>query len=224
MILRALIIVTILLTVLAAALVAAVAYLPWWGALLTLAGSAGALWLAVRLLSGRVLGLLFSVPFRAKGAVLRRAEAEVHSVAPAEAPGDGGSGGEGDADGPLDRFSVDVTVRPRPTAGPFHHWEPGELAVVPAAARVEPFGDAPAGARVLGVEVFDGGRFGPDEGMKYFGPQRLRLLVGVPPGGDRRLAFLYYFEKFGTLTLPAPGARAETGPGSPPAGPESTRR
>jgi len=99
-------------------------------------------------------------------------------------------------------YDVDLTITPRQRSGSFQHWEPGELVLVPANAWCDLMSDGPEGAKVLGVEVFGEGRFGPDEGMKYFGPQRLRLRVGVLPGGERSLAFRYYFEKFGTLSLP----------------------
>jgi hypothetical protein len=73
------------------------------------------------------------------------------------------------------------------------------------------------------AEVFGEGRFGPDEGMKYFGPQRLRLRVGVLAGGEQSLAFRYDFEKFGTLTLPPERVGAGEGEGRGEAAPKSDR-
>jgi len=69
-------------------LVLAANYLPWWGFLLTLLGVAVGLWAAVRLFTGRLLERLFSIHFRAKGAVLHGAGAKVHSVVPAPGPPD----------------------------------------------------------------------------------------------------------------------------------------
>jgi hypothetical protein len=57
-------------------------------------------------------------------------------------------------------------------------------------------------AAVSALEVETDGRFQPDDGMKYGGPLRLRLLVAVRPG-QRGLRFRYYFEVFGHVELPA---------------------
>jgi hypothetical protein len=64
---------------------------------------------------------------------------------------------------------------------------------------------------VICVRVFQAGGFGPDQVTKYFGPQRLRLHVGLAAGKERHFAFLYYFEKFGTVTLPLPDPERECG-------------
>jgi hypothetical protein len=192
-------------------LLAALFYLPTWGFLLVLGGCFLALMASARWLTSRAIGSLFSVPFRAKGMVLTNAAADVHSVARVAAP----ASAEGLDDGeqqPLDYFEIDVTITPRPSPGPFHFWEPGELALVPAKARVAKLEDHPERTGVSGVEVFEDGKFGPDEGMKYFGKQRLRLTVGVPQGGERTWAFLYYFSKFGKLTLPPIGEEDRDGP------------
>lgn len=39
-----------------------------------------------------------------------------------------------------------------------------------------------------------------DEEGKYTGPQRVKLLVGVPEN-ERAFKFVYYFEHFGHITL-----------------------
>lgn len=183
-----------------AILVAALFYLPWWGFSLTFIGVFLGLMVSARWLSGRIGTMLFTIPFRAKGATLRKARAEVHAVeavAPVACEGDQG-------EGPLESYTIDVTIVPRPNPGPFKFWEPGELAIVPASAKISGLDDIPERVGVSGVEVFQDGRFGPDEGMKYFGPQRLRLLLGTEPGAERRQKFLYYFEAFGKVTLPPP--------------------
>jgi hypothetical protein len=41
--------------------------------------------------------------------------------------------------------------------------------------------------------------------MKFSGPQRLKLLIGVKPGTSC-LKFRYYFEEFGSVNVPAPAA------------------
>src|SRR2546430_12006750 len=52
------------------------------------------------------------------------------------------------------------------------------------------------------LDVQQEGAFKPDEGFKFEGPQRLRLLIAVKPGTSR-LKFRYYFEEFGAVVLPA---------------------
>lgn len=59
--------------------------------------------------------------------------------------------------------------------------------------------DAAVGA-VLDVEVWDDGAWIEDEGMKYSGPQRVKLLAGVMDG-VRACRFRYYFEVFGHVEL-----------------------
>jgi hypothetical protein len=189
-----------------ATLVCALVFLPWWGFLLALAGVFAGLMLCARWLSGRVMNQLFTVPFRAKGAALKGARADVHDVVPAvveskqppEAPTE-----------PVDTYAVDVTITPGATLGPFKFWEPGELLLVPASMRA-PRGEFPDGLQVSDVSVFKGGQFGPDEETKYFGPQRLRLLVELPRAAERKQAFQYYFERFGAVTFPQAPSHATT--------------
>lgn len=188
-----------LLVVLAAAAVAAIRLLPWWALLATLA----ALVLSVPTLLKWGLPRLLKMPFRAKGAVLRGAGVRVHSiertVAPAAASPDEDEGDRG----PREHYRLDVTITPRPATGSFRLWEPGELCLVgPAAKANDPDADDSAG-EVRAIEVEQDGHFLADEGMKYGGPQRLRLVVAVPPG-QRRLRFRYYFEIIGDVALPAP--------------------
>ncbi len=188
-----------LLVAAAAAVVVAIRMLPWWGGLALLAGLA----LAVAILLRWGLPRLLKLPFRAKGAVLRDAAVEVHSIERSEAPASEPSDEDAVAvgRGPGEHFRLDVTVTPRASAGPFTLWEPGELTIVGPDARA---GGPEAGETAFDVralEVREDGRFQPDSGMKYEGPQRLRLLV-VVPRGQRRLRFRYYFEIFGGVSLP----------------------
>jgi hypothetical protein len=190
---------SVLFLVLAAGFVAAVRFLPWWGLLALFGGAVLAGVLAVKLSLPRLL----KAPFKAKGAVLRGATAQVHSVERAEAPADNPDDGRKRvAPGePREHYLVDVTITPRPATGAFALWAPGELVVVgPGARAEEPEADESAG-EVCVVEVEHDGQFEVDSGMKYLGPQRLRLLVATPPG-QRRLRLRYYFEVFGDVALP----------------------
>ena len=176
-------IVGILVLLLIAGAVLAVIYLPWWVTV-----GAIVLFLAiVFIFGGRILEAIFKIPFRAKGAVLRGAAAEVHSVAQ-------------DPNGEF--LVVDVTILPKAADGAFQLWEPGELRLVsPGAKREDTDADGEL-CEIKRVEIHAQGAFAADEGMKYGGPQRLRLTLAAAPNAGE-LQFRYYFELFGTVSLPA---------------------
>src|ERR1044071_9907021 len=90
----------------------AIEYLPWWALLLGLV----AVVVIGKLMVKKLLLLLMVKPFQLKGAVLKDATAEVHSVTPA-APG--ASHGETDETTFQARYTVDVTVRPGSANTPF---------------------------------------------------------------------------------------------------------
>jgi hypothetical protein len=223
-----------ILLVLLVLIIAAVRYLPWWGILLLAAG----IYLFFKFAFGRLMLMLLIMPFKAKGAVLRGATADVHSVegvppppprsiveqpiAALEYDGNVLSNGEDEETGeeveadeedeeededesiPREYYQVDVTIKPGPRSGPFILWEPSELLVVPFEAKIAwNFRDLDVESMELReLEIFRDGQFGPDEEGKYFGPLRLRMLLGLPLGTPRRLKFRYYLETFGELTLP----------------------
>ena len=182
-------IVGILVLLLIAGAVLAVIYLPWWV-------SVGAIVLFLAIVftfGGRILEVIFKIPFRAKGAVLRGATAEIHSV-------------QQEANGEF--FVVDVTILPVGSGdGAFQLWEPGELQLVSLAAKREETDADGELCDIKQVEVEAGGAFAADEGMKYGGPQRLRLTLAAAPNAGE-LQFRYYFELFGKVALPATAAAA----------------
>jgi hypothetical protein len=183
--------------------------------------------LVVRLTAGRIVQALFMAPFKAKGAVLRGAEAQVHSVLPAAAP---------ELDEAIERtddmtdeeweeiqeeqeeqreerknarfYQVEVTITPRePTPGGFTMWEPGDLSLASPGAQGGSLDDEDEFAGwIENVQIFEDGAWRDDEGLKYHGPQRLRFLVGAPRDATRA-RFRYYLEVFGDLdlTTPLPG-------------------
>jgi hypothetical protein len=102
---------------------------------------------------------------------------------------------------PRDYYLLDVTIRPTHRGIGFGRWQPGELALT---APDSGWLDADDSCQVVSVQVEQGGAFGPEDDLRYAGPQRLRLLVGVRRGVDR-LAFRYYTEQFGEVVLPVPG-------------------
>src|SRR5262245_56106926 len=193
-------VIVLLFVVLGAAVAVAVRMLPWWALLAVFA----ALMLAGVILVRWGLPRLLTLPFKAKGAVLRDAGVYVHSIEGPEASStpqrsdDGGLAGDPDR---RQHFLLEITITPRPPSGRFTLWEPGELRIVGHGARADdPEADEP-NLDVRSLEVHEDGSFLPDGGMKYEGPQRLRLLVAVPEG-QHHLRFRYYFEIFGNISLP----------------------
>jgi hypothetical protein len=180
-------------------------YLSWWVLVL------GVLALIVigKLLFKPVLLRLVLKAFRLKGAALNGATAEVHSVTPAVASADK----EGTpSDSPQQTcYSVEVTIRPAADKSPFGCWEPGELRLVSPEAVLNPkdpeADDSDDTCEIKSVELEQEGAFKPDEGLKFQGPQRLKLLIAVKPG-TAALKFRYYFEQFGSVALLAPPFRA----------------
>lgn len=159
--------------------------------------------LVLKKLIGRLITKAFTAPFKAKGAVLRGARAEVHSVTPASAPlrreDDEESASEA---GALAHYLIDVTVTPASNDGPFQMWEPGDIRLaLPTAKEDDTDGDDDAG-EIHTVRIWQDGAFVDDEGMKFPGPQRLVLHVSVAPA-IREVRFRYYFELFGTVRFPA---------------------
>lgn len=170
-------------------------YLPWWGSLIYLL----VLGYAVRRGVPALLKQAFMLPFRLKGGALRGAGAVVERVQAAWPP-------TSDQAGPAeernwDWYSVELRVVPAgSTSTPFKLWEPGELVLAPAGTKRVGADDEPLG-RVATVELWHDDAWHTDEGEKYPGEQRLKLLVGVP--ADTRAARLrYYFEVFGDLAFP----------------------
>jgi hypothetical protein len=175
--------------------------------------------LVLKLFGGRLLKALFILPFKAKGAVLRGASIEVHYVVPAEPPEPPAQPGTGEVDAeaetdeakedatPRTWYFLDVTITPNPPKGKFTMWEPGELRLVKP--ETESPEDEDNSCRIAKVQIYDGQAFQDDEGLKFGGPQYLRLHIGVDPAISR-LRFLYYFEAFGDIAIPSatPGGDA----------------
>jgi hypothetical protein len=182
----------------------AVKYLPWWALLL---GAVGLIVIG-KFVVKRLFFKLLLKPFQLKGAVLKGATAEVHSVSAVPPSRDESASSE---PSPKPCYAVDVTITPGSSNTPFGAWEPGELRLVLPESKVDPSPDAPSDeddtCEIQKVEVQQEGNFQPDEGFKFPGPQRLRLLIAVKPG-TARLKFRYYFEEFGSLPLPSSVAQA----------------
>ena len=160
----------------------------------------------IKFVAGRLLKRLFLMPFKAKGAALRGARVDVHSVSATQRPAprveEGEEAEEGDDDENRNRnfFLVELTVTPTGQSEGFSMWEPGELRLVRPGHDPENSED-PDVADVVALEIFQEGAWQTEEGMKYEGPQRLRLTAAVDPQVER-LQCQYYFEVFGDVVLP----------------------
>lgn len=209
----------LILALLAAGVVFALRSLPWWAIIV------GLVLLVVigKLLLPRLLKKLFLAPFRAKGAVLKGATATIHGISATEAPtkkapAEESAAGEssdqesnedespaGKSAEPRLHYLLEVTITPGQTNGPFGHWEPGEIVLVRPESVLRPESDeaddSDDSCEVGGIQYHEDGAWKDDEGMKFAGPQRLKMRLGVQPGA-RQLKFRYYFEEFGVVQLP----------------------
>jgi hypothetical protein len=181
--------------------VALVKMFGWWSVPVLFVAFVGLAWGAKKL-AGRALEAAFKMPFKAKGAVLRDAAAVVNSVTPGEPPARDPDGDDDDRSLPAGARRwvwLDVTITPNPPPGKFTAWAPGELMLVPTTAKADDYDDEESHA-VSDVEVWEEGAFVRDEGYKFQGERRVRLLVGLPPE-MRAARFRYYFELFGNVQL-----------------------
>lgn len=179
---------------------------------------------------GAALKKLFVTPFKMKGAVLKEAVVTVHAVTPAEPPsvsdeeeelddaeripGDSGvpdepeerEEGEEEVRRPNRWYHVDLTVTPTAgEGGGFTMWEPGELGLAGASAvstdSIDEMGEDDEVGEIGAVQIWQDEAWVDDEGMKFPGPQRLRLHVGLHEGVTS-FRLRYYFEVFGNVSVP----------------------
>lgn len=182
-------------------------WIVWWLGLGIVAA-----YLLARLTIGRILSRLLETPFRMKGAALRGAQTSVHGVRRCVAPPRRASEDDDDEDapaGPVDWFEIDVTITPAQTQGPFHHWEPGDLGLIPAGTRLKKADHMDAIVSIDSCRLAEppardenqlGERDDADELGKVMGPLRVILTVGAPQT-MREAHFAYYFETFGDVRL-----------------------
>jgi hypothetical protein len=175
----------------------AVKLLPWWALVVGVV----VLFVVGKFMIGRILRNLLTLPFKAKGAVLRGATAQVNAVNSAAS--------NAEAADTRARFEIDVTITPGNSEGNFSHWEPGELRLVATESKIDINSEADDGdvCSIDTVEIEEDGQFKADEGCKYPGAQRLKLGIAVAPG-TRALKFRYYFEEFGEIRLESGFAKA----------------
>ena len=196
----------------AVGVVLAVKFLPWWGLVLCL----GLVLVLAKFTVKRVLYQALVTPFKMKGAVLRGATIEVHSIAKSSqrAPEKSDHDEEANVEdsGPRLTYELEVSIRPQNSKGPFQLWEPGELLLVRPDSKIVPSASSADDSeddtcRVIQLLIEEEGSFKKDEGGKYPGEQKLQFLLSVKPGHSQ-LKFQYYFEEFGLIQLPPQSAEA----------------
>lgn len=216
----------LILLVLFVLVVLAFTFLKWWQILIL-----GAVLIVLsKFVAKRAVLWLFSMPFRAKGKVLRKASVEIHSVRAAAVPArkpaaekarlsDESNGAEDEDDDDVEDheseepdvareyYEIEVTITPQTPTGPFLYWDFSEVALVRPGKRWDEDDDTcrveSADLVREGTVLLDAGeKDDDDDGTKVAGPRRLRMLIGVKPG-VRELVFNYYFESFGRLQLSA---------------------
>lgn len=148
---------------------------------------------------GWVAGLLFTLPFKAKGKVLRGAIATVQSIRPIPTPLPQTAEDQEEPEAtPRNYFLLGLTISPKATKGKFGRWEIGELMLQTPGAGID---DADDACKIKKVEFFQTGAWEEDQGYKIQGEEQLRLTIAVKPG-VRELEFRYYFETFGRVVVP----------------------
>lgn len=174
-------------------------YVPYW-----LGGGLIAAYFLLKFALRRLFANLSMVPFRMKGKALAGATAEIHGVEwtnpPAGSPDDDDE--EAREPRPLRYVWIDVTITPPVRTQGFTHWEPGELALALAKPRYRGPDDLGTHFPVREVRFVTDAGEQDDEGYKCAGPQRIKILAGVPLD-ENVFRFAYYFESFGEFTLNA---------------------
>jgi hypothetical protein len=170
------------------------------------------------------------------GSALAGATAEVHSVTAVPAPKDPSpyDAEEGDDDfceemdgkaweaDEADFYLIDATVTP---ANPAALWDPTGIGVVPA--DFQPDDPTECSERMGALHSAErqvNGQFRPLREGYQTGPQRLRMLFGVPKG-VRAVKFASVVTYFGRVELPppVPTTPAPVGPGGPRWGPSGKK-
>lgn len=177
----------------------ATGYVPYW-----LGGGLIVGYFVVRWMIGRALRKLFMVPFAMKGKALHGATAEVHGVTPAPPidPAELDPDDEIDMPADLRWVYIDVTITPQPRSQGFVMYEAGEIAVAPASLKYRSLDGLDRCFAIHGLWHIDNGQEVEDDGMKYGGPNRFKLHVGLPRN-ESSFQFVYYTEAFGRFDMPA---------------------
>jgi hypothetical protein len=209
-------------------LIALLLGLPWWVALLVVPVVLVGGWYLLGWYVRRRFDEIVHEAVLEAGSALKGATAEVHSVTAVAAPKDPSpydldeddeqfceetDGKPWEAD-EADFYLIDATVTP---ANPAALWDPTGIGVTPADFEPEDPTDVCEHMGALhSAERFLNGVWKPLREGNQTGPQRLRMLFGVPKG-VRAVKFASVVTYFGRVELPPPAATtpAPVGPGRP---------
>jgi len=201
--------------------VAAIKYLPWWALIILFVVPL----LTWKYIAAGILALYMRKVAGELGKALAGAEVEVHSLEAVAAPTaddlkamlqdeDEGDGDEYEDDAPEPDaapdedpsawrwYELDVSITPRPPASEDENsgWSVGGLMLAVPDTK---WGEFDGQCLVAQVERMEDGRFTPAMNWQAYGPERVRLLVGVRPGTSQ-VALQYMTEQLGdVLELPA---------------------
>ncbi|MBX7258411.1 MAG: CDC27 family protein [Candidatus Hydrogenedentes bacterium] len=172
---------------------------PYW-----LGGGLIVAYFLIKLAMRAAIYRLFTIPFKLKGKALEDATVELHGFEwtekPATVPDDDEDEEAKKPRAPLRYAWIEVTITPLVRSRGFTHWEPGELMLASANEKFRGLDDLDKCHRILTVKFITDGQEQDDEGYKVHGPQRLKLLAGLPEG-ETEFKFVYYTEVFGTISL-----------------------
>lgn len=182
-------------------------YMPYW-----LGGGLIVAYFVIKLAIKAAIMKLFTAPFKMKGKALAGATCELHGfewtekpVLPPDSDDEGFEEDEeedAEDDGPRRYVWIDVTITPQPRTEGFTHWEPGELMLAPLDMKVNGLDSMDDCFSVEDVKLVVDGSEQEDEMGKYVGPQRIKVLAGIPLD-QNNFKFVYYFEQFGEIRLTA---------------------
>lgn len=188
-------------------------WLPWWGAVSILVFLAIGFWALGQYFFHKLQRELTGAILH-QGDPLRDAVVDVHSVEPADAPTgpplmsldpddenyDPDLDGLDVAEG-TDYFWIEATISPH---DPTTTWDPTALDLVQRDFDPgEEFEVCEEAGELHTLEVWRNGDFVPCGESNLTGPQRLRMLCGVPQT-LRQAKFAYHFTCFGSFELPSP--------------------
>ncbi len=173
-------------------------YVPLW-----LGAGLIVFYFVAKFLIGAAFRKLFAAPFKMKGKALAGATCVLHGFEWTEKPADGDwSDDEEEAEPAPDLRYVwlDLTITPQEKSEGFVYWEPGELMLVPSDKVIKGLEDLEDCFQVDDVKLVHDGQVSDDEDGKYAGPQRVKLLAGIPQD-THHFCLQYYFEQFGDIQL-----------------------
>jgi hypothetical protein len=188
--------------------------LPWWASLVVIAVLIAGVYLAMKWVQWKFDKIVHETIIGV-GSALKDAQVTLHSVIAVAAPeraspydcseddenfAEGLDGEPWEADD-ADFYLIDATITP---AIPMAVWDPTALTVV--LADFAPDDETDACIKIGGLhsaQLFENGRFVPATEEMVVGPQRVKMLFGIP-NGVREVKLASMVTYFGEIRLPTP--------------------